>query len=52
MLLGIKCVSKHQDLQIFVLNLKKNRCNFQPLKVVGRGREAQLQVGENINKIT
>ena len=26
--------------------------NFQPLEVVGRGSETQLQVGENLNKIT
>ena len=23
--------------------------NFQPLKVVGRGSETQLQIGENLN---
>ena len=26
--------------------------NFQPLEVVGRGSETQLQVGENLNKLT
>ena len=26
--------------------------NFHPLKVVGRGSETQLQVGENLNKLT
>ena len=26
--------------------------NFQPPEVVGRGSETQLQVGENLNKIT
>ena len=26
--------------------------NFHPLEVVGRGSEAQLQVGENINTMT
>ena len=41
LLLGIKCVSKHQDFQIFVLKLK-NMSNFQPLKVVDRGSETQL----------
>ena len=25
---------------------------FQPLEVVGRGREPQLQVGEKLNKLT
>ena len=36
----------HQDLQICVLNL--NMSNFQPLEVVGRGSEKQLQMGENL----
>ena len=44
----MKCVSKHQDLQIVVPKLNKND-NFQPLDVVGRGSETQLQVGENLN---
>ena len=36
---------KHQYLQMFgVINIS----NFQPLEVVGRGRETQLQVGENL----
>ena len=26
--------------------------NLQPLEVVGRGSETQLQVGENLNKVT
>ena len=26
--------------------------NFPPLEVVGRGSEAQLQVAENLNKLT
>ena len=26
--------------------------NFQPLEVVGRGSETQLQVGENLSKLT
>ena len=26
--------------------------NFHPLEVVGRGSETQLQVGENLNKMT
>ena len=26
--------------------------SFQPLEVVGRGSEAQLQVAENLNKLT
>ena len=44
----MKCVSKHEDLQIF--GLKSS--NFQPLEVVGRCSETQLQVGENLNKLT
>ena len=47
MISATKCVSKHQDLQIYVLKLK-NMSNFQPLKAVGRGSETQLQVGEKI----
>ena len=26
--------------------------NFHPLEVVGRGSETQLQVGENLNRLT
>ena len=26
--------------------------NFHPLEVVGRGNETQLQMGENLNKLT
>ena len=26
--------------------------NFHPLEVVGRGSETQLQLGENLNKLT
>ena len=29
-----------------------NRSNFQPLEVVGRYRDPQLQVGENLNFLT
>ena len=51
LVLGMNYVSKYQDLQIFVLKLKK-RSNFQPLEVVGRGSQTQLQVGEKLNKLT
>ena len=34
---------------MFDLKLKKNMGNFHPLKVVSRGSETQLQVGENSN---
>ena len=30
----------------------KNMNNFHPLEVVGRDSETQLQVGENLNKLT
>ena len=30
----------------------KQISNFHPLKVVGRGSETQLYVGENLNEIT
>ena len=36
------CVVKAQNLQMLDLTLH----NFQPLGIVGRGRETQLQVGE------
>ena len=36
-------IVKYQDLQIFVLYIS----TFHPLEIVGRGRETQLQVGEN-----
>ena len=49
LLLGVKCVSKHLNLQIFVIKLT-NMSDFQPLEVVGRGSETQLQVAENLNK--
>ena len=39
----MKCVSKYQDLQIFVLKLNKYKL-FQPLDVVDRGSETQHQV--------
>ena len=48
----MKFVSKDQDLQICVLKLNNYICNFQPLEVVGRGSETQLQVAENLNKLT
>ena len=44
----MECVSKQQDLQIFVHKLN----NFQPIEVVGRGSETQFQVAENLNKCT
>ena len=29
-----------------------NMSHFHPIEVVGRGSETQLQVGENLNKLT
>ena len=43
--------SKLQDLQTFVFKIKKYEY-FQPLEVVGRGSETQLQVAENFYKLT
>ena len=48
MLLGAKCVFKHQDLQMFCLTLSICMRNFHPLEVVGRGSKTQLQVGGNL----
>ena len=39
----MKCVFKHQDLQMFGYKLN----NFPPFEVVGRSSDPQLQVGEN-----
>ena len=49
-LLRIKCVFKHQYLQMFGIKLT-NMNDFQLLEVVSCGSETQLQVGENLNKI-
>ena len=47
----MECVFQRQHLQLFCLKLNRTyMSNFQPLEVVGRGSETQLQVGENINK--
>ena len=42
--LGLKCVFKHQNCQMFGLI---NMGNLHPLEVVSRASETQLQVGEN-----
>ena len=36
----------------YLCSNQTNMSNFQPLEVVGRGSETQLQVGENFNKLT
>ena len=51
-LLGLKWLLKHQDLQMISLKLNTIISNFHSLEVVGRGSETQLQVGENLNKLT
>ena len=35
----------------YLVSYSTNMSNFQPLEVVGRGSETQLQVAENLNKI-
>ena len=39
-------------MQMFRLKKQTNVSNFPLLEVVARGSETQLQVGENLNKIT
>ena len=36
----------------FVPKLNYDKSDFHPLEVVDRGNETQLQLGDNINKIT
>ena len=43
---------QHQDLQMFVHKLDIYMSNFHSLEVVGRGSGTQLQVGDNLNKMT
>ena len=46
----MKWAFKRQYLQIFGLKFDKIiMSNFQPLEVVGRGSETQLQVAETLN---
>ena len=33
----------------YLVSNETNMSNFHPLEVVGRGSDAQLQVGENLN---
>ena len=48
MLLGIKCVFQHQNLQFLCPKLNKHRTSiFHTLEVVGYVRETQVQVSEN-----
>ena len=50
-MLGIKCVLKHQDLQMLALKSKR-KTNFHTIEVVDRGSETQLQMGENSNNLS
>ena len=36
----------------YIQNIQINMSNFQPLEVVDRGSETQLQVGENLNPMS
>ena len=45
----MNCVSKRKDLRA---QIKQIWINFQPLEVVVRGSDTQLQVSENLNKLT
>ena len=47
----MKWVFKYLDLQMFGLQLT-NMSTFHPFEVVGLCSETQLQVGENLNKIS
>ena len=51
-LLGMKYAFEHRYLELFGLKLNTYLSSFQPLEVVGRYSETQLQVGEKLNKIT
>ena len=57
LLLGMKCVFTHKICECLISNLKeiimsRSRPSFNPLQVVGRGSETQLQVGYYSNTIT
>ena len=45
----MKCLFKHQALQMLGVKLNTYMSNFQPLEVVGRGSDTQPQVGEHLN---
>ena len=46
-------MSIYKDLhKIIWSQFDTNVNNFYPFKVVGRGSETQLQMGENLNKLT
>ena len=49
LLLGMKWVFKHQNLQMFCFKLNKY---FSAIELVGHGSKTQLQVSKNWNEIT
>ena len=51
MLVGIKLMFKNQDFQMFGLILNKYE-QFSPTSSRGCGSDTQLQVADNLNKIT
>ena len=46
LLLEMKCVLKHHDMQNCLISIYANMGNFRPLEVVGRASGTQLQMGE------
>ena len=50
LLLGIKCVFKHQGLQKFGAKLNKSKL-FHPLELVVRGSETHILVGKKIQSL-
>ena len=45
-LVGTKCLCKHPDLQNVWCDIVTSMSNFQPLEIVDRGSETQLQEGD------
>ena len=45
------CVLASRFVNICAQIKQNNKRNVQPLEVVGRGSETQLQVAENLNKL-
>ena len=52
--LGMKCVFKHQDLQMFgfLIKLKITMLIFHPFEFVSHGFSKEIQEDENLNKIS
>ena len=47
----MKCVSENQNLPTFFVSNLTNMSNFQPLEVVGRGSETQLEMADKLKKL-